>query len=279
MGLLQARILELPFPSPGDLLDPGIESRSSASPALQAKSLLIGPSGRPTWLPWGLHKTSNRWYSPFLADSNVVSIAYKSFTCLLTLLYFWCHYLLLLYSLSYSSYIFLLQLYLPLCYQYIVCESEVAQSCLTLCDPVDYSLLGSSVQGIFQARGFREESKVLIASTSVKVVQEDPKMAAVSISIPRRSPCGLLSFWEAFKDQKVGCHFLLQGIFPTQGSNPGLPHCRQTLYHLSYWEAQYVVYIQVFSNHWSLISFQFEDSSFCCCFSWESVYYSFMSEE
>ena len=27
-----------------------------------------------------------------------------------------------------------------------------------------------------------------------------------------------------------GCHFLLQGIFPTQGSNPGLPHCRQMLY-------------------------------------------------
>ena len=32
----------------------------------------------------------------------------------------------------------------------------------------------------------------------------------------------------------VGCHFLLQGIFLTQGSNPGLPHCRQTLYHLSH---------------------------------------------
>ena len=27
----------------------------------------------------------------------------------------------------------------------------------------------------------------------------------------------------------VDCHFLLQGIFPTQGSNPGLPHCRQML--------------------------------------------------
>ena len=27
----------------------------------------------------------------------------------------------------------------------------------------------------------------------------------------------------------VGCHFLLQGIFPTQGSNSGLPHCRQML--------------------------------------------------
>ena len=32
----------------------------------------------------------------------------------------------------------------------------------------------------------------------------------------------------------VGCHVLLQGIFPTQGSKPGLPHCRWTLYHLSH---------------------------------------------
>ena len=31
-------------------------------------------------------------------------------------------------------------------------ESEVAQSCLTLCDPMDHSLPGSSVHGIFQAR-------------------------------------------------------------------------------------------------------------------------------
>ena len=30
----------------------------------------------------------------------------------------------------------------------------------------------------------------------------------------------------------VGCHFLFQKIFPTQGLNLGLPHCRQTLYHL-----------------------------------------------
>ena len=32
----------------------------------------------------------------------------------------------------------------------------------------------------------------------------------------------------------VGCHFLLQGTFPTQGSNPGLPHYRQMLYCPSY---------------------------------------------
>ena len=31
-------------------------------------------------------------------------------------------------------------------------ESEAAQSCLTLCDPMDYSLPGSSVHGILQAR-------------------------------------------------------------------------------------------------------------------------------
>ena len=32
----------------------------------------------------------------------------------------------------------------------------------------------------------------------------------------------------------VGCHFLLQRMFLTQGLNPGLPHRRQTLYHLSH---------------------------------------------
>ena len=32
------------------------------------------------------------------------------------------------------------------------------------------------------------------------------------------------------KNAKVGCHALLQGIFPIQGLNPGLLHCRQILY-------------------------------------------------
>ena len=39
----------------------------------------------------------------------------------------------------------------------------------------------------------------------------------------------------------VGCHFLLQGIFPTQGSNPGLPHCMQTVYRLSLQGSQHIV--------------------------------------
>ena len=63
----------------------------------------------------------------------------------------------------------------------------VTQSCLTLCDPMDCSLPGSSVHG--DSSG---------------------------------------------KNTGVGCHALLQGIFPIQGSNLGLPHCRQILYHLSH---------------------------------------------
>ena len=43
-GISQATILELPFPSPGDLTKPGIEC---ASPALQANSLLTEPPGKP----------------------------------------------------------------------------------------------------------------------------------------------------------------------------------------------------------------------------------------
>ena len=66
-------------------------------------------------------------------------------------------------------------------------KSEVAQSCPTLCNPVDCSLPGSSLHGILP---------------------------------PWDSPG---------KNTGVGCHFLLQGIYLTQGSNPGLPHFRQTL--------------------------------------------------
>ena len=40
--------------------------------------------------------------------------------------------------------------------------------------------------------------------------------------------------WDSPGKTGVGCHFLLQGIFLTQGSNLDLPHCRQTLYHLSH---------------------------------------------
>jgi len=70
-------------------------------------------------------------------------------------------------------------------------EVKVAQSCLTLCDPME----------ILQAR--------------------------ILFSTPCNSPG---------QNTGVGNLSLLQGIFPTQGLNPGLPHCRWILYQLSYKE-------------------------------------------
>ena len=47
---------------------------------------------------------------------------------------------------------------------------------------------------------------------------------------------GFFTDWATRKPKNtgVGRHALLQGIFPSQGSNPGLPHCRQILYRLSH---------------------------------------------
>ena len=48
-------------------------------------------------------------------------------------------------------------------------------------------------------------------------------------------PHGLYSSWNSpGQSTEVGSLSLLQGIFPTQGSNPGHPHCRWILYQLSY---------------------------------------------
>ena len=48
-------------------------------------------------------------------------------------------------------------------------------------------------------------------------------------------PHGLYSPWNSpGQNTGVGSLSLLQGIFPTQGPNPGFPHCRQTLYQLGH---------------------------------------------
>ena len=50
-------------------------------------------------------------------------------------------------------------------------------------------------------------------------------------------PARVLCPWGFSRQEywSVGCYFLLQGIFPTQESNPGFPHCRDDiLYHLSH---------------------------------------------
>ena len=51
----------------------------------------------------------------------------------------------------------------------------------------------------------------------------------------RLQPTRLLCPWDSpGKNAGVGCHALLQRIFPTQRSNPSLPHCRRILYCLSH---------------------------------------------
>ena len=47
------------------------------------------------------------------------------------------------------------------------------------------------------------------------------------------SPPGSCPWDSPDKNTGVDCHSLPQRFFPTQGSNPGLLHCRRILYHLS----------------------------------------------
>ena len=51
------------------------------------------------------------------------------------------------------------------------------------------------------------------------------------------------------KSSGVGSHFLLQGIFLTQGLNPGLLHCRQILYHLSHQGSPHPILRTIFYAH------------------------------
>ena len=66
----------------------------------------------------------------------------------------------------------------------------------------------------------------------VKVKSKSENRSVVSDFL---QPHGLYSLWNSpGQNTGVGRLSLLQGIFPTQGSNPGLPHCRQILYQLSH---------------------------------------------
>ena len=57
----------------------------------------------------------------------------------------------------------------------------------------------------------------------------------------------LLCPWNSLgKNAGVGCHSLLQGIFPTQGPNLGLLHCKQILYHLNHHGSSHVMIWQSF---------------------------------
>ena len=63
-------------------------------------------------------------------------------------------------------------------------------------------------------------------------ISESESCSVVSDSL---RPQGLYSPWDSpSQNTGVGSLSLLQGIFPTQGSNTGYLHCRQILYQLSH---------------------------------------------
>ena len=104
----------------------------------------------------------------------------------------------------------------------------VTKSCLTLCDPMDCSLPGSSVHGILQARTL--EWVVMPSSRGSNPGLLNCKWILYCLSHqgkPKHSGLDNLS--------------LLQGIFLTQESNQVLLPCRQSLYQLSYQESPVLV--------------------------------------
>ena len=59
-------------------------------------------------------------------------------------------------------------------------------------------------------------------------------LSCVWLFRPHSLPGSSVQGYSPGKNTGVGCHALLQGFFPIQGSNPGLPHCRWILSHLNH---------------------------------------------
>ena len=65
------------------------------------------------------------------------------------------------------------------------------------------------------------------------------------------SPPGSSVHWDSpSKNTGVGCHALFQGIFPTQGSKPGLPPCRWILYYLSHQKSPDTRWVILIKSLW-----------------------------
>ena len=84
-----------------------------------------------------------------------------------------------------------------------------------------------------------------------RCVQLTSESESRSVMCDPLRPHGLYSPWNS-PGQNTGVDgcFLLQGIFPTQGLNPRLPHCRQILYHLSY-QGNLLAYLPAKNFSWS----------------------------
>ena len=130
---------------------------------------------------------------------------------------------------------------------------KITQSCPTLCDPIPspgQNIGGGSLsllQGIFLTQGIELRSPALQVDSLPAEPQGKPKNTGVG-SLSFLSPADLpgpgiepgspalqvdslpVEPPRKPKNTGVGSRSLLQGIFPTQGSNLGLLHCRWILY-------------------------------------------------
>ena len=86
----------------------------------------------------------------------------------------------------------------------LLSESEVAQSCLTLCDPVDCSSPGSSVHGVLQAR--IQEGLPCLPPGDLPNPEVEPRSPALQVDSLPTVPTGKPKY------TGVGSLSLLQGI-------------------------------------------------------------------
>ena len=94
---------------------------------------------------------------------------------------------------------------------------KVAQSCLTLCDPMDWTIHEILLARILEWVAFPSPGDLPNPGTEPR----SPALQADSFPAePQGKP----------ENTGVGSLSLLQGIFPTQESNWGLLHCRRILY-------------------------------------------------
>ena len=110
--------------------------------------------------------------------------------------------------------------------------SKSLRPCPTLCDPMDYSLPGSSVRGILQGRILEwvtmPSSRGSSQPRDWEEPREEPGSPALQADSLSAEPPGKP------KNTGEGSLSLLQQIFPIQELNWGLLHCRLILYQLSY---------------------------------------------
>ena len=82
--------------------------------------------------------------------------------------------------------------------------------------------------------GDRNYQYEILCECNTRVMSDCRSVVSDSVT-PWTVATRLLCLWNSpGKHTGVGCHALLQGIFLTQGSNPGLLYCRQILYQLSH---------------------------------------------